>query len=285
MSHICYLCGSTSYEILHQGVRDRKDVDVFKCRNCGLVCLSSFDHINDQFYEDSQMLGGTVNLSQYRKKSFQDDLRRFNMLSQSITDKNILDFGCGAGGFLKLAIERARNVEGLELDATIRKALNEMDGIRTYRSIEDLKSRYDLITMFHVLEHLPDPKYFLNNLRDCLELNGQLIIEVPNADDALLTLYRSSHFADFTYWSCHLYLYTAETLRKLAESCGYMVKYVKQIQRYPLSNHLYWLSHQQPGGHQIWELLNSSILNEAYEQQLAGIGKCDTIIACLVAKE
>ena len=45
--------------------------------------------------------------------------------------------------------------------------------------------------------------------------NGQIIVEVPNADDALLTLYECEPFSHFTYWSCHLFLYTAKTLQML----------------------------------------------------------------------
>ena len=109
---------------------------------------------------------------------------------------------------------------------------------------------YDIITMFHVLEHIPDPKSILGELTEMLADNGQIIVEVPNADDVLLTLYHNEPFSHFTYWSCHLFLYTATTLQMLFDQTNLKVNYIKQVQRYPLSNHLYWLANGRPGGHQ-----------------------------------
>jgi len=57
------------------------------------------------------------------------------------------------------------------------------------------------------------------------------------------------------------------------------VNYIKQIQRYPLSNHLHWLANGRPGGHQKWYFLDSPELHAAYEKQLTAVGKCDTILS------
>ncbi len=122
----------------------------------------------------------------------------------------------------------------------------------------------------------------LDKLKNLLEDNGRLIIEVPNANDALLTIYENEAFSNFTYWSCHLYLYTHHTLNLLAKQAGFEVEFIKHIQRYPLSNHLYWLSKNKPGGHEKWgNFFDSKELNSAYENQLASLGATDTIIACL----
>ena len=48
--------------------------------------------------------------------------------------------------------------------------------------------------------------------------------------------------------------------------------------RYPLSNHLYWLSKGVPNGHNKWKFLNNNILNKCYTAELSKLGKCDTII-------
>ena len=135
--------------------------------------------------------------------------------------------------------------------------------------------------MFHVLEHIPDPKSILGELSEILAGDGQIIIEVPNADDALLTLYHNEPFSRFTYWSCHLFLNTAKTLEMLVCQCNLKVNYIKQVQRYPLSNHLYWLANGRPGGHQKWHFLDSPEMHAAYTKQLAAIGKCDTILASI----
>jgi len=78
-----------------------------------------------------------------------------------------------------------------------------------------------------------------------------------------------------------LYLFNVFTLKKLAEQAGLNVLSIQHIQRYPLSNHLYWLRHGKPGGHQKWAFLDSQNLHEAYTSALAKIGKTDTIVAYL----
>jgi SAM-dependent methyltransferase len=157
------------------------------------------------------------------------------------------------------------------------------ENLPLYSNIDAVETSFDVITAFHVIEHLPNPHEILKKLKKLLNNKGKLIIEVPNANDALLTLYKSKAFSQFTYWSCHLYLYTAHTLKFLAQQCGFEVEFIKHVQRYPLSNHLYWLSCTKPGGHEKWgELLDSKALSKAYEAQLASLEATDTIIACLV---
>jgi len=64
----------------------------------------------------------------------------------------------------------------------------------------------------------------------------------------------------------------------LAKKSGLKVISIEQYQRYPLSNHLYWLSQGKPGGHNKWGFLDSSLLQDSYSTVLAKIGKCDTIV-------
>jgi hypothetical protein len=108
-----------------------------------------------------------------------------------------------------------------------------------------------------------------------------MVIDVPSSEDALLTLYGSDAFQRFTYWTQHLFLFNAETLRRLASQAGLRVVSIQQFQRYPLSNHLHWLSRKQLGGHWQWSFLDTQELSTAYAASLAAMGKCDTIIAHL----
>ena len=79
----------------------------------------------------------------------------------------------------------------------------------------------------------------LTNFSKYLSEEGFLIIEVPNANDVLLSLYENDKFADFTYWSAHLFLYTIRSLSMVIEEVGkYNIISAGQVQRYPLSNHL-----------------------------------------------
>jgi hypothetical protein len=114
-----------------------------------------------------------------------------------------------------------------------------------------------VITAFHVIEQLPDPREMVRALAARLKDGGRLVIEVPSSEDALLTLYENDAFQRFTYWSQQLFLFNTETLRRLAEQAGLRVVSIQQFQRYPLSNHLHWLSRDRPGGHQHWSFLDT----------------------------
>ena len=280
----CYLCGSTEFNKRPGSVRDRSELEHLECVCCGLVFLSSFDHIKEGFYEGSEMHGEEMpSIENWLAETACDDERRFQYLNSILRDSSLVDFGCGAGGFLLKARELAVTVHGVEAETRLNSHYKD-HGLTVFQNVSDIPNNirrrgYDIITMFHVLEHISDPKAILGELSEILADDGKIIVEVPNADDVLLTLYNNEPFSNFTYWSCHLFLYTATTLQILFNQMNFKVNYIRQIQRYPLSNHLYWLANGKPGGHTKWPFLDSLELKFAYERQLAVIGKCDTIVA------
>ena len=283
----CYLCGGTQFNKRPGSVRDRSGLEILECASCGLVCLSSFDHIRDGFYENSGMHNGEemLDIQVWLNETVWDDERRFQYLKSVLPNRRLLDFGCGVGGFLLKARELAAMAHGVEPERRLSDHY-QSHKLTIFQNLSEIpkniqRGGYDIITMFHVLEHIPDPKSILSELSEMLTDDGQIIVEVPNADDALLTLYNNSPFSHFTYWSCHLFLYTAKTLQILFDQMDLKVNYIKQVQRYPLSNHLHWLANGRPGGHQKWHFLDSPELHVAYEKQLAAIGKCDTIMASI----
>lgn len=276
----CYLCGGKSFLKRPGRVRDNGNLDILECRSCGLVFLSSFAHITPGFYENSQMHGEDVCIENWVKETATDDERRFQAFKSLITNKTILDFGCGNGGFLSRAKRLATLAVGVEPEQRLKTYFQE-EQLQIFSDFTEVNQNFDVITLFHVLEHLPDPMNTLKQLSSKLNPQGCIIIEVPNANDALLTLYENDAFSRFTYWSCHLYLFNELTLAALAKKAGLKLNYIKQIQRYPLSNHLHWLAKNQPGGHIQWSFLDCRELHHAYEKQLGLIGCCDTLIASL----
>jgi 2-polyprenyl-3-methyl-5-hydroxy-6-metoxy-1,4-benzoquinol methylase len=279
----CYLCKNKKFEQRIGRVRDNSKLKVLECTSCGLVFLSSFDHIKDDFYKNSGMHGNTpVDIKAWVKETEFDDERRFQFLKPLLPNRSVLDIGCGTGSFLSKAKKLASTVYGVELETRLADHFRQLE-LTIYKNISEIPSqhKYDIITLFHVLEHFPDPRASLIELSKLLEEEGQIIIEVPNSDDALLTLYQSDAFSCFTYWSCHLFLFNMRTLKMLANQAGLNINYIKQIQRYTLANHMFWLSKSKPNGHRRWHFLNSLDLHAAYETQLAALGKCDTIIMSL----
>jgi len=281
----CYLCGSANILDRPGSLPNNSDLSICECASCGLVFLSSFDHIKENYYENSEMHGDEpLDIQEWLQEVEWDDDRRFNYLKSLLPKRSVLDFGCGAAGFLSKARNLASKVFGVEIESRLHSHFRRQ-GLTVFKNMGELPEdmKYDIITLFHVIEHHPDPKVLLTGLKERLDGNGQIIVEVPNADDALLTLYRCEPFTHFTYREDHLYFYSKKTLEMLALQSGLKVKYIKQVQRYPLSNHLHWLAKGKPGGHQLWHFLDTPGLNFAYEAQLAGIGKCDTILASFSA--
>lgn len=274
----CFLCGSTNYKEREGSVRDNDALKILECTNCGLVFLSTLEHISEDYYQESNMSEG-FSVEQWLNETHTDDMRRFEFVKEMIINKDIIDFGSGAGGFLRQAKNIAKSVTGIELDNKVISHY-QSENISHTADINSLKDgSYDVITAFHVIEHLKEPREILAALISKLKKNGKFILEVPNANDALLSVYKNKAFSHFTYWSPHLFLYTDHTLRLLLKLFDVEIDFIKHVQRYPLSNHLYWLSHNKPGGHQMWgNFIDSPELTKAYESQLASINATDTLL-------
>jgi 2-polyprenyl-3-methyl-5-hydroxy-6-metoxy-1,4-benzoquinol methylase len=274
---ICYLCGHSDFTRRPGSVRDDSSLQILECDECGLVSLSSLEHIQASHYAESGMHGDALpSVETWLRDAKQDDQRRFEMLKSALVNSKVLDFGCGAAGFVLRAQGVAAEVVGIEPERRIQE--HWAHTLRICGGLDAVGSGFDLITAFHVIEHLPDPRATLRALAQLLGERGRLVIEVPSSEDALLTLYNNDAFQRFTYWSKHLFLFNAETLRRLALQVGLRVVSIQQFQRYPLCNHLHWLSCNRPGGHRQWSFLDTPALNEAYASSLAAIGKCDTVI-------
>ena len=122
----CYLCGSTSFNHRKGQVSDALDLKILECAHCGLVTLSSLEHIQSRFYEKSGMHGAEpAPMATWMKDTDWDDQPRFNMLKPMLTNKKVLDFGCGAGGFLNKAQQMSGTVAGIELEGRVREYWEE----------------------------------------------------------------------------------------------------------------------------------------------------------------
>jgi hypothetical protein len=135
--------------------------------------------------------------------------------------------------------------------------------------------------MFHVLEHLPDPLKVLSELHSILEPDkGTLIVEIPNANDFLISQMQCESFINFSLWSQHLVLYTRDSLHKLLSAAGFVDIRITGVQRYGLANHLTWLSEGKPGGHRgQLAFFENADLSMAYQSALAAQDSTDTLVA------
>jgi SAM-dependent methyltransferase len=110
--------------------------------------------------------------------------RRLRKLLKHARSGALLDVGAGIGHFLSLAKPHFDSVCGTEVSRTAVKIAKEKYGLDVYEGqIEDStlpKNHFDTITLFHVLEHVPDPKKTIACCRDLLSAGGVLLVCVPN---------------------------------------------------------------------------------------------------------
>jgi 2-polyprenyl-3-methyl-5-hydroxy-6-metoxy-1,4-benzoquinol methylase len=266
-------------------VRDYPKVGLKECLSCGLVTHKK-DLSEEVNYQKGTMHRWAAGYGSAESISEPDGIRRMQAISILRTRFNlntILDFGSGNGSML-LRLREKFKVFGLEPDELARKKTNDL-GIKVFEDVNEILAEeilFDAITMFHVVEHLYEPINELNRLKKILKPNGILIIETPNANDALLTKYNNLDFSNFTYWSHHPMIHSNNSLKYLAESAGYEVALNSGVQRYDLNNTVYWLSHGKPGGHDTWKNFISSETSEKYANNLISMGLSDTI--WLIAK-
>lgn len=269
-----------SIDLYYPVVRDRDDIQVMKCNKSDVIFLSSCDHINQDYYlSQSLNYWSATSRKQAILKTLEDDERRAKQIQNLVCNKRWLDFGTGAGGILDLLSSKAGETFAVEPQAEIRNELNSC-GYNVFEDPTEAKNEYfDVITLFHVYEHLTEPIETLKVLKNKLKPGGIVVIEVPHARDFLISFLNLESFKKFTFWSEHLILHTRESLEAFLKASGFTSISIQGFQRYPLANHLYWLSEGKPGGHQQWSYLRNEQVDDAYASMLAQLDKTDTLIA------
>ena len=277
----CCVCDNKNpadFKVLYQ----KEKFSVVECNKCSFTFIPPYfrKQISYENYKDENVANAVRNGNNFVK--IERHKLRYDLIKKYKPSGSLFDLGAGWGHFMLTGQMLGYDVYGIEIsEQPYLYSKNDLklpvDHIDFFDMKEDKK--FDVVTAFHVVEHLNDPREVLRQLGHRLAPGGRLVVEVPSADDALLTLYESNEFQRFTYWSQHLFLFNIQTLQMLVKQAGLRLLAVEQIQRYQLSNHLYWLSRGKPGGHKLWGFLNSTELHRAYTASLAAVGKCDTLVA------
>jgi 2-polyprenyl-3-methyl-5-hydroxy-6-metoxy-1,4-benzoquinol methylase len=141
----------------------------------------------------------------------------------------------------------------------------------------DSDEQFDFIAAIHVLEHLDDPQFLIQIIEKKLKVDGLVVIETPNANDALLEEYSCKAFQDFTYWSHHPILHTNDSITNILLAAGFEIISNTGIQRYSFRNHIQWLTKGLPGGQEQEKLNKFAHLEDSYENVLIENQISDTL--------
>ena len=137
----------------------------------------------------------------------------------NLKKKKILDVGCGTGDFLKVAQLNNWQVSGIEPNEQARQIANQKTNNVVFEA-EQLsnfeKHSFDVISLWHVFEHLPKLHAHISILKNLLKVNGTLFIAVPNHAS-----YDAKYYENF--WAAydvprHLWHFNQTSLSKLFES-------------------------------------------------------------------
>lgn len=237
----CIVCGTTKWKYLFPA-RDRMfaiagKFNEYQCVSCGLVRLHPIPRNLKKYYPPTHYYSYGISL----KQSFFGWLRAF-----LITHKlfgfvpalpkgklgRILDLGCGTGDTLVLLKKIGWDVYGMDIDAEAIHIANERGLINvsqgTDKNIQKYRNNFfNVIRLYHVIEHIDDPMEFFLLAYDKLKPRGELILGTPNSASLIAKLAKQ-------YWynlDCprHLYIFSPETLIQLTQRAGFadpVIEYV-----------------------------------------------------------
>jgi 2-polyprenyl-3-methyl-5-hydroxy-6-metoxy-1,4-benzoquinol methylase len=219
----CPLCGAAGARVLSRRARDGSPLETVLCEGCGLGRVNPLPSAEDlaAFYRDSYRL---LYKQTYEPKphhvlrATRVAVERFGRLKDVLTQGTLLvDVGSGGGEFLYLARAAGCRTMGIEPNQGYASYAREQLGLEIRAGgIQDQEfapGAIDVITLFHVLEHLPDPVGSLSRAARWLRPGGFAFVEAPNLAS---TCEHPAH----RFHRAHLLHFSAATLERCGESSG-----------------------------------------------------------------
>jgi 2-polyprenyl-3-methyl-5-hydroxy-6-metoxy-1,4-benzoquinol methylase len=230
----CPVCGSQKFDPFISGkdfFLTGESFSIVKCRDCGFRFTNPRPKAEDlgKYYESSEYISHSDSrkglfASVYQVVRKYTLSRKLSLISRYQPKGKILDIGCATGQFLNHMVENGWKATGIEPDEKTRSRAISEYGLEVFPE-EQLnildKSSFDVITMWHVLEHVSDLNNRMEQLRTILKPQGTLIIAVPNCDS-----YDAKKYGEF--WAGydlprHLYHFTKSDVKLLLEKHGFTI--------------------------------------------------------------
>ena len=229
----CDLCGKSEFELFsvsNATFHNRR----YKCLTCGLV--ASWPQATKEQLENyysiyyPQIYKKILNPNLIKKRLEQDKKHLQRMFPEP---GKLMDVGCASGDYLEMAKEIGWDVQGIELSKKLADKARERVGANRI-FIGDIKKghfpneTFDLVRIWHVIEHVPSPKELMLETYRILKKNGKILIGTPNIDEPDYQIKRAvRHFkgkpAGMATSQEHTFEFSEKTLSVLIEKCGFKV--------------------------------------------------------------
>ena len=221
----CPICESTEQTVFLKSRNFRVNAekfDVMECNSCTFRYTSPLPSMTEigEYYDPQNYVSHTGTKKGLINKLFHSarffTLRnKYKLLSKVSKGKRHLDIGAGNGVFLSFMQEKGWDVSGVELDDASRARIVENTGLPIAKFVQDNSEteEYDVITMWHVLEHVYELKKDIKTIKEKLKKNGALIVAVPNCAS-----YDAKKYKEF--WAAydlpiHLYHFRPQNIKDL----------------------------------------------------------------------
>lgn len=244
MTH-CNLCDSDHIEKIVYW----KEYSIYKCNNCNLIFTFPLpeDQILIDYYQGFLFNKPKRNTLQKEVKKREKELKKLFSF-QSINANNLyLDYGGGTGSSFKAARELGLTAYYYDLDNEAKAFVKEVHGLDNNHIIDDIEKtsiRFDSIFSDNVIEHVKDPVKFTTDLKNILNIGGQIVIKTPNSMNTEILFYPFISLKGYTFpamkynplpvviksyfkrfWHCdpprHLYSFSKQNLELIAKKAGF----------------------------------------------------------------
>lgn len=223
----CNCCGSEKYTVVESYLNKYKALE---CQHCHIVYVHPRPsknnlkcHYDNEYYRAWMETQKPQRIRMWRKR-----MKKINRLKPS---GRLLDIGCAEGLFLRIAKESGWEVEGTEISEYAIKEASKHTGHKIYYGevweANFDSASFDIVTIWHVLEHVLNPSKTLQEARRLLKPNGQCIVAVPNLNNRIMQLaYRIAKGRPADLFSpedkeLHLYHFSEKTLKSILYSTGF----------------------------------------------------------------
>lgn len=227
----CPVCGILPAEafldVLSQRLQaSKRSFKLSRCVQCGLVLTSPRPSTADMdwLYNNEYFLPVRGGLG--TKIGDLTTRERASFVQKYVRSGSVLDIGCGLGGFLANLPSNRFEVSGLEpyqgLFASVVEPLRSRIQFKPFDTADLAENAFDLITLWHVLEHMPQPLKALEKVFRLLKPGGCLILEVPN-----LASLEARWLGPFWYHldvPFHFWHFTPSSLRTMVSKAGFRVE-------------------------------------------------------------